>query len=61
MSGGYDYLLRVVAADLQSCNRFMRDKLLSLPSVGQVETGFGLERVLARTALPLGQLKRSVS
>ncbi len=61
MSGGYDYLLRVVTSDLQSYNRFMRDKLLNLPSVGQVETGFGLERVLARTALPLDQLKRSIT
>ena len=56
MSGGYDYLLRVVTADLQAYNRFMRDKLLSLPSVSQVETGFGLEQVLGRTALPLDQI-----
>ena len=56
MSGGYDYLLRVVTADLQAYNRFMRDKLLILPSVSQVETGFGLEQVLGRTALPLDQL-----
>ena len=56
MSGGYDYLLRVVTADLQTYNRFMRNKLLSLPSVSHVETGFGLEQVLGRTALPLDQL-----
>ena len=56
MSGGYDYLLRVVTADLQAYNRFMRDKLLCLPSVSRVETGFGLEQVLGRTALPLDQL-----
>lgn len=59
MSGGYDYLLRVVTADLQAYNRFMRDKLLILPSVSQVETGFGLEQILGRTALPLDQLARS--
>ena len=59
MSGGYDYLLRVVTADLQAYNRFLRDKLLILPSVSQVETGFGLEQVLGRTALPLDQLARS--
>ena len=58
MSGGYDYLLRVVTADLRAYNRFLRDKLLCLPSVSQVETGFGLERVLGRTALPLEQLSR---
>ena len=58
MSGGYDYLLRVVTADLQAYNRFLRDKLLCLSSVSQVETGFGLERVLGRTALPLDHLPR---
>lgn len=58
MSGGYDYLLRVVTADLQAYNRFMRHKLLSLPSVSQVQTGFGLEQILGRTALPLDQLAR---
>ena len=59
MSGGYDYLLRVVSADLRAYNRFMRDKLLSLPSVSHVETGFGLEQVLRRTALPLDQVSNT--
>ncbi len=58
MSGGYDYFLRVVTADLQAYNRFLRDRLLCLPSVSHVETGFGLERVLGRTALPLDHLAR---
>ncbi len=46
----------MVTADLQAYNRFMRNKLLSLPSVSHVEPGFGLEQVLGRTALPLDQL-----
>ena len=58
MSGGYDYLLRVVTADLQAYNRFLRDKLVNLSCVNHVETGFGLERVLGRTALPLDHLTR---
>jgi Lrp/AsnC family transcriptional regulator, leucine-responsive regulatory protein len=58
MSGGYDYLLRVVAPDLEGYNRFLRDQLLSLGCVDHVETGFALERVVDRTALPLEHLAR---
>ncbi|HEX6999452.1 MAG TPA: Lrp/AsnC family transcriptional regulator [Gammaproteobacteria bacterium] len=56
MSGGYDYLLRVVTADLDGYNGFLRDRLLTLGCVDHVETGFALQRVVARTALPLEQL-----
>ena len=59
MSGGYDYLLRVVAPDLDGYNRFLRRRLLSLGCIDHVETGFGLQRVIDRTALPLTQLARS--
>jgi Lrp/AsnC family transcriptional regulator, leucine-responsive regulatory protein len=53
MSGGYDYLLRVVTSDLEAYNRFLRDELLSLRCVDHVETSFALQRVVERTALPL--------
>ena len=56
MSGGYDYLLRVVTQDLDGYNRFLRDRLLSLGSVDHVETGFALQRVVDRTTLPLSHL-----
>ena len=58
MSGAYDYLLRVVAADLDGYNRFLRNELLSLGCVDHVQTGFALQRVVDRTALPLGHLGR---
>lgn len=56
MSGGYDYLLRVVTHDLDGYNRFLRNELLALGCVDHVETGFALQRVIERTALPLTQL-----
>jgi Lrp/AsnC family transcriptional regulator, leucine-responsive regulatory protein len=56
MSGGYDYLLRVVTPDLEGYNRFLRDELLQLGCVDHVETGFALERVVGRTTLPLKHL-----
>ena len=57
LSGGSDYLLRVVAADLEGYNRFLRDELLSLGCVDHVQTGFALQRVVDRTALPLSHLQ----
>jgi len=56
LSGGSDYLLHVVTADLEGYNRFLRDELLSLGCVDHVQTGFALQRVVDRTALPLQQL-----
>jgi Lrp/AsnC family transcriptional regulator, leucine-responsive regulatory protein len=56
LSGGADYLLRVVAADLEGYNRFLRDELMSLSCVDHVQTGFALQRVVDRTALPLRHL-----
>jgi Lrp/AsnC family transcriptional regulator, leucine-responsive regulatory protein len=58
LSGGFDYLLRVVAADLEGYNRFLRDQLLGLECVDHVQTGFALQRVVDRTALPLSHLKQ---
>lgn len=57
MSGGYDYLLRVVSADLEQYNRFLRDQLLEIESVDTVQTSFALERLIYRTSLPLRQLE----
>ena len=61
LSGGSDYLLRVVAADLEGYNRFLRDELMSLGCVDQVQTGFALQRVVDRTALPLRHLAPAAS
>lgn len=57
MSGGYDYLLRVVTQDLDGYNRFLRDHLLNLSCVNHVETSFALQRIVGRTALPLAHLR----
>jgi Lrp/AsnC family leucine-responsive transcriptional regulator len=58
MSGGYDYLLRVVTSDLDGYNDFLRHQLLNLVCVDHVETGFALQRVVDRTTLPLKHLLR---
>jgi Lrp/AsnC family transcriptional regulator, leucine-responsive regulatory protein len=56
MSGGFDYLLRVIAPDLDGYNRFLRAELLSLACVDHVETSFALQRIVDRPALPLRHL-----
>lgn len=56
MSGAFDYLLRVVTPDLDGYNRFLRERLLNLASVDHVQTGFALQRVVDRSALPLEHL-----
>ena len=58
MSGGYDYLLRVVTPDLDGYNNFLRHQLLNLGCVDHVETGFALQRVVDRTTLPLKHLSQ---
>ncbi len=53
MTGSSDYLLRVVAPDLQSYESFLRG-ITRLPAVRGVRSAFALKRAVYRTALPLG-------
>lgn len=57
LSGGHDYLLRVVSPDLESYHHFLREKLLTIRAVDTVQTSFALDRVVYRTGLPLSHLK----
>lgn len=57
LSGGHDYLLRVVAPDLESYHHFLREKLLTIRAVDTVQTSFALDRVVYRTSLPLSHLE----
>jgi len=57
LSGGHDYLLRVVSPDLETYHRFLREKLLSIRAVDNVQTSFALDRVIYRTSLPLDHLR----
>lgn len=56
MSGGYDYLLRVVSPDLEAYHRFLRERLLAIRAVDSVRSSFALDRVVYRTNLPLTHL-----
>lgn len=56
MTGSHDYLLDVVAVDLEAYSEFTTKKLISLPGVAEVRSGFVLKELSHRGALPLDHL-----
>ena len=52
MTGSQDFLLRVVAADLQSYEQFLQDKLTQLPNLSSIRSRFALRQSVQRSALP---------
>lgn len=53
MSGDWDYLLRVVAADVADYERFLMRVLLDHPSVATASSHFALSQTKYTTKLPL--------
>lgn len=56
-SGGYDYLLKIIAVDMKSYNNFMYEKLLKLKAIRSVNTSFSMMQKKVSTHLPLSHLK----
>lgn len=57
MTGDSDYLLRVVAPDLESFQRFLLEHLTRISGVASIKSSFALKQVSYRTALPLGHIR----
>ena len=53
MTGQRDYLMRIVARDLDAYERFLKDKLTRLDNVASIETSFALGQVKRSEILPL--------
>jgi DNA-binding Lrp family transcriptional regulator len=53
LSGNHDYLLRIVAADMQAYEEFLRLRLLPTPCVRSVNTSFSMNAKKMTTALPI--------
>ena len=53
MTGSSDYLLRVVAKDLSTFERFLKRKLTQIRGVATVESSFALSKIKYTNALPL--------
>lgn len=53
VSGRYDFLVEVVAVDLQDFGEFTRDVLQMLPGVKEIHSSFSLKAVKSTRRLPL--------
>lgn len=56
-SGGYDYLLKIITADMKSYNQFMYERLLKLKAIRSVNTSFSMQQKKVSTQLPLSHLQ----
>lgn len=52
ISGSRDYLLQIVAKDLDSYEQFLCKKLRLVPGIGQLESNFVLRQIKTSTQLP---------
>lgn len=53
MGGESDYLLRIVAKDIEDYERFLKKVLLHLPGVASVNSSFSLGTIKITTSLPV--------
>lgn len=51
--GVYDFLLRVVAADMEAYQRFFFDKLSKIPNIREVNSFVAVSEIKSTTALPI--------
>ena len=52
MTGRWDYMLRVVALDLEDYERFVRSKLQPIPSIGSIESNIIYGTIKSQSVLP---------
>lgn len=53
VTGDADYVLRVIIQDMAAYDRFLNDKVFSLPGVSQVKSNFALREIKNETAIPI--------
>lgn len=53
-SGEYDYLLKIVAKDMQHYNGLIYERVLRIPAIRSVNTSFSMVNKKSTTALPVG-------
>ncbi len=53
VSGGYDYLLKVLSKDMESYNTFYQQKLSVLPTVAHIHSTFVMSEIKNTTLLPI--------
>ncbi len=53
LSGRYDYMLELIATDLEAFSNVVRNKIRCLPGVKEISTSFSLQEVKRSEILPL--------
>ena len=53
LSGGADYLLKVMVSDLEEFEAFIRENIRTLPFIASISTSFAIGQTKAATPLPL--------
>ncbi|MBL7797617.1 MAG: Lrp/AsnC family transcriptional regulator [Saprospiraceae bacterium] len=53
ITGEYDYVLKVVARDMDDYQRFIKEKLAALENIGRVQSHFVMTEVKNSTVLPV--------
>ena len=61
VTGAMDYVLRIITRDMHAFDEFLRDKLLSLGLVSNVESRIVIRSVKNSTAVPLGLISPYVA
>ena len=56
VSGIADFLAEIAVPDLESYERLMTDKLLTLPSIQDIRSNFAIRTIKTEGPLPLGHL-----
>jgi DNA-binding Lrp family transcriptional regulator len=60
MTGAFDYLVRVIVADIAALERFILQKLTKIAAVSNIQTSMALKQVKYKTSLPLDNLTMHV-
>ncbi|GAA3722128.1 Lrp/AsnC family transcriptional regulator [Oceanisphaera sediminis] len=55
MSGEWDYMLRVVVADIGAFDRFYKKLITGTEGLSDITSSFAMEQIKYTTALPLGE------
>lgn len=55
VTGDFDYVIKVVASDLQALSRFLMDRLIRLPGVNGMRSSVCLSEIKCTSVLPLAR------
>ncbi|MCB1581489.1 MAG: Lrp/AsnC family transcriptional regulator [Marinicella sp.] len=55
-SGEYDYLLKIVARDMNDYNQLIYEKILRIPSIRSINTSFSMQQKKRTSHLPIQDL-----